>query len=455
MSTFLDRIIRFYGETATIVMNDENVCELSFQPDMEDRKVVINGNITISTRVNHGYTEFEIDGEKHELKIGAPTRELWVDGKWYEFYFQNRAGVRIGNQMQEVFLDGPPPNVKIGEPRPDLCLGRVYAILDNDISSRMPIYLDRKPQLLQISGKPHVIQFVEDFKTLTINGHPFKPEFGGFPMVISVLGKKHFVRLTALPPSINLKNLCMKNGPYVGGGPSLPNSLRVPSPLPDSQQSGSREKSPRSPDTGRVSPYSPKDESSQDGVGLGKDDPLNHLISLFPASNENPSATPGANYNTETGQAEPSSSLPPVPPPAQSPTVDPKDVNVNKLFASLLEFGLITNKSGPGFSGGIPGISSVAEDNTKTNLSVPEPPPQLVPPQSITKTPKLKVANAPVKHIVLKSHHPSLKERQEAILEQLYRADDLQCKSCGVRFSKEEMPQYTSHLDWHFRLVVH
>merc|ERR1712073_212986 len=24
--------------------------------------------------------------------------------------------------------------------------------------------------------------------------------------------------------------------------------------------------------------------------------------------------------------------------------------------------------------------------------------------------------------------------------------------SCGVRFSKEEMPQYTSHLDWHFRM---
>ena len=85
---------------------------------------------------------------------------------------------------------------------------RVYAIVDNDISSRTTIYLNRKPQMLQISGKPHVIQFDEDFKTVTINGHPFKPLFGGFPMVISVLGKKHFVRLTALPPSINLKNLC-------------------------------------------------------------------------------------------------------------------------------------------------------------------------------------------------------------------------------------------------------
>ena len=440
-------------------MKDDRVCELSFQPDLEDRKVVINGNIIVLTGVNHGYKEFHIDGEKHELKLGAPTRELWVDGKWYEFCFEHGAGVRIGNQMQEVFLGGPPPKVMIGDPRPDLCLGRVYAILDNDISSRMPIYLDRKHQLLTISGKPHVIQFVEDFKTLTINGHPFKPEFGGFPMVISVLGKKHFVRLTALPPGINLKNLSLRNGPY-GVGPASHNSLRVPSPVnPDSQQAGSRERSPRSPEAGPVSPYSPKDETSQDGIGLGRDDPLNHLISLFPASSENPPSTPGANYNTEPGLAEPSSSsssnLPPAPPPpleppAPSSTVEPKDVNVNKLFASLLEFGLITNKSGPGFSGGIPGISPVDDENTNTK-SVPEPPPQLVPPQSITKTPKLKVANAPVKHIVLKSHHPSLKERQETILEQLYRADDLQCKSCGVRFSKEEMPQYTSHLDWHFR----
>merc|ERR1719150_2230538 len=315
------RTIRFYGETATIVMNDDRVCELSFQPDLEDREIVINKNIIVCTRVNQGYKEVEIEGEKHEIKIGPPTRELWVDGKWYECYFQHSVWVRIGSQMQEVFLGGDPPIVKIGDPRPDLCLGRVYAILDNDISSRMPIYLDRKHQLLTISGKPHVIQFVEDFKTLTINGHPFKPEFGGFPMVISVLGKKHFVRLTSLPPGINLKNLSLRNGPY-GVGPASHNSLRVPSPVnPDSQQAGSRERSPRSPEAGPVSPYSPKDETSQDGIGLGRDDPLNHLISLFPASSENPPSTPGANYNTEPGLAEPSSSsnLPPAPPPPLEP----------------------------------------------------------------------------------------------------------------------------------------
>ena len=44
-----------------------------------------------------------------------------------------------------------------------------------------------------------------------------------------------------------------------------------------------------------------------------------------------------------------------------------------------------------------------------------------------------------------------LKERQESIIQQLYRPHDLQCKSCGVRFSKEKRTQYDSHLDWHFR----
>ena len=201
------RMIRFYEETATIVMSDDTVCELSFQPDPEDRRVIIDNDVVIFTRVNQGYKEFELDGEKHELKIGPPTRELWIDGKWYECYFNNSAGVKIGNSLHEVFLDGNPPTVKIGEKRPDLCLGRIYALLDGNMNGRMPIFLDRKPQLIDIAGKPHVIQFVEGFKTLTINGHPFRSDFGGFPMVISVHGKKHYLRLTALPPGISLDNI--------------------------------------------------------------------------------------------------------------------------------------------------------------------------------------------------------------------------------------------------------
>ena len=455
----IPRTIRFYGETAAIVMEDNKVCELSFKPDPEDRNVIIDDSIVIYTRVNQGYKEFEVDGEKHEIKIGPPTRELWIDGKWYECYFNNRVGVMIGSHMHEVFLDGQPPNVDIGQPRPDLCLGRIYALLDGNMNGRIPIFLDRKPQRIDIAGKPHIIQFVDGFKTLTINGHPFRSDFGGFPMVISVLGKKHYLRLTALPRGINLDHL--PPGPSTSTlSPRSPGSqLRGPSPtstVPDLRRSVSP-----AVEAGGVSPYSPpQDEGSQDGVGLGKADPLNSLMSLFPASSDNVPSTPGSSYNTNTAESPSSSSMPPAPPAPIPPPVGANDtdasknVDVNAIFASLQKFdwsGFGVNIGGSG-GGGIPGL-------TVTEPEVPamevKPPPELVPQPVIKNTPNLKEPSAPIKPIVLASHHASLKERQESIIEQLYRADDLQCKSCGVRFSKEEMPQYTSHLDWHFRFVRH
>ena len=201
-------MIRFYEETATIVMSDDTVCELIFIPDSEDRRVIIdNKDVVIFNHVNQGYKEFELDGEKHKIKIGSPTRELWIDGKWYECCFNNCVRVKLANSMHEFFLEGNPPIVKIGEKRPDLCLGQIYAVVDFDLNRKIPVYLDRKPQLIDIAGKPHIIQFDEGYKTLTINGHPFRLDFGGFPMVILVHGKKHYLRLTALPPGISLDNI--------------------------------------------------------------------------------------------------------------------------------------------------------------------------------------------------------------------------------------------------------
>merc|ERR1712123_491887 len=107
-------------------------------------------------------------------------------------------------------------------------------------------------------------------------------------------------------------------------------------------------------------------------------------------------------------------------------------------------------------SGGIPGLAIPGISPT-----VPAPlaqsdnshaPPELKPPPVTQHTPKVRLPSVPIRRILLSSHHPSLKERQGGIIDLLYGAGDLQCKSCGVRFSKEEMPQYTSHLDWHLRL---
>ena len=53
-------------------MSDDTVCELSFIPDSEDRRAIIdNKDVVIFNRVNQGLKEFELDREKH--KIGSPT----------------------------------------------------------------------------------------------------------------------------------------------------------------------------------------------------------------------------------------------------------------------------------------------------------------------------------------------------------------------------------------------
>ena len=42
-------------------------------------------------------------------------RELWVDGVWHEAFFNTLVRIRIGAHERNVFIDGGPPTVKIGE----------------------------------------------------------------------------------------------------------------------------------------------------------------------------------------------------------------------------------------------------------------------------------------------------------------------------------------------------
>ena len=65
----------------------------------------------------------------HRVKIGAPTRELWIDGAWYSVFFDCRpVSIKIGSRSWDVFLeDGAAPIVDIGKvARKDLCLGNYY-----------------------------------------------------------------------------------------------------------------------------------------------------------------------------------------------------------------------------------------------------------------------------------------------------------------------------------------
>ena len=46
--------------------------------------------------------------------------------------------------------------------------------IDGDLNQQVRLYLDAKPQRVDIDGKPHVLRFADRLKTLLINGHPFK-----------------------------------------------------------------------------------------------------------------------------------------------------------------------------------------------------------------------------------------------------------------------------------------
>merc|ERR1711970_1576774 len=149
-----------------------------------------------------------------------------------------------------------------------------------------------------------------------------------------------------------------------------------------------------------------------------------------------------------------------LPPLAAAPAAVP---DVNELWNNLQRsgvFAMFTSSANAGSE--IPGLESAA-------MAAPVQPPTqfLVPPPGYAEQQKeqqdaaeaagnraaarMRKSSIGVKEILLKSHDPSLKERQQCVVETLYGPNDLQCKSCGHRFSKDEMSTYSSHLDWHFR----
>ena len=115
------RDIRFYGETALIIMGPEakDMRELRFKNEFgssSHRRIIIDQKYIIPVEIaSPGYKEFKLDdGTTHTIKVGAPTRELWIDGQWHELYFNKSGSIPIGSSTHDVFLEGPAPNVDIG-----------------------------------------------------------------------------------------------------------------------------------------------------------------------------------------------------------------------------------------------------------------------------------------------------------------------------------------------------
>ena len=187
------------------------------------------------------------------------------------------------------------------------------------------------------------------------------------------------------------------------------------------------------------SPPRMEDSTSQDGVGLHGQDPLNTVMGLFPTRQPETNIVTSPGYPSVEGTNGPA---PPSFPPAPPPVAD-----VNDLFAQLLKSGIIQGAGGGGgySGGGIPGLETLAAPEEKAPSTAPHSSVQeellKLAGQDGGQKSRGSLSNGTIKPIVLQSLpgggvHPSLKERQQGLIDLLYASADLQCKTCGQRYSR-------------------
>ena len=76
----LPREIRYYGDTAVIFLNWDDPRQITFHNGA--RRVTFNKNESFLLPFNDPFIEVSINGGLHRVRLGAPTRELFIDNKW-------------------------------------------------------------------------------------------------------------------------------------------------------------------------------------------------------------------------------------------------------------------------------------------------------------------------------------------------------------------------------------
>lgn len=389
----IPREIRFYDEIAIAFMqeNGHEPKEIGFQSG--ERLLSVDNKESIMLAFNDSYKPFVVNGKQYQIRFGSPTRELYIDNEWYECFFGDPpVGVVLDNKLHVFKIEGPAPQVRIGNLRNDLVVGKVDMYID--VTTVVTLFLDSQVQTFFINNHIHTIQFADYLLTVLIDNIPFPVEYGAMPTKYQLSNSEHYIRFSVLPNGIKpgkvfIRDMVRTNAhrDLVSPPPeSVVDTLPIPVSIP--------------PVTGPIVP----------------------LMSLVP----NPDLLPSAkiavnNVSAPTGLENPPSGLitdTSNPPPAISvaaPTATTTtssntlgNLNINDLFQKLLDSGILNKTAEP----------AAAKDKEKI-------------------TP------------VLLSHPETLKKRQSAIVHALF--SGMQCSSCGVRFPPEQTMKYSQHLDWHYR----
>lgn len=205
----IPRDIRYYDNTAIIFLNWDDPREISFQDG--SRRVTFNEKDTYIFNFNEPDKDVLINGVTCKVRLGTPSREIYINGNPYECFFGGSSiTIDLNGINTTVKLDGPAPQVKIGTvKRTDLVAGKVNLIVNAKII--VPLYLDAKIQKFVVDGETVTLKFVDALKTVLINDVPFNVEFGGLPKPITIHNKKHFVRFSVLPRGIRPGHVNIKD----------------------------------------------------------------------------------------------------------------------------------------------------------------------------------------------------------------------------------------------------
>ncbi|XP_045504591.1 pre-mRNA cleavage complex 2 protein Pcf11 isoform X1 [Colias croceus] len=395
----IPREIRFYGETAVIMLDWDDPREIKFLPGC--RRVTFDNKDSVVLSFTEGYKQVEIDEQVFDIRFGAPTRELYINGRWYECFFGGQpVGVIIDGKPHLVHLEGPLPQVDIGKAkRTDLVAGKINLIVN--ATTVCPVYLDAKVQKFQVNGQYFTIRFVDALQTVLINEQPFKVEFGDLPKPILINGEKYFVRFSALPKYIKPGQVEIAN--MEGKVSSVPKAIVENNEVPMETDLQPQDRPQKSP--------------SPDNENKG----LDMLASLMPTS-----MAPAA--SSEYSSAEPLFVEPDKIPGLETPAEEKPNpmpvlgnINVNDLFAKLVASGIVSviNEQKPE-------VKDVKEDVKQKQKE-----------------------DKSVVHKVDLLKPETLRVKQPAIVAKLY--GGMQCSGCGARFPPEHTVRYSQHLDWHFR----
>lgn len=432
----IQREIRFYDDIAVIFMSWDEPKEIGFQKG--SRMVVVDDRDSFELSFNDCYKAITIESKVYQMKLGAPTRELYIDDRWYECYFGDPPTNIVLDGINRVFkISGPAPQVKIGNSRNDLVAGKINMIVNAEII--IPVFLDSQMQTFEIYGQMHRLQFADFLLTVIIDDQPFLVEFGGLPKVFKLRGKDFYIRFTAVPKVVVPGRVYIRDMIRT----PLHRDLRTPPRdqnllIPFVQPMNSMVPTMAAPSVPSLFPAGaamhPKTSAPAHPTATG----LDYLTNLMPHS------SPHTNISNNLAGYQIQSEDKPTPPitvPAAAPAKPAasgglnlpilQNLNIEELYAKIVAAGIIGKTSATPASTTAPSTSTTTASSTASKLD--------------------KVLEEEVEEIdpVFLNKPETLKRRQSAIVAQLFLG--MQCSSCGVRFPPEQTMKYSQHLDWHFR----